>query len=180
MSQAYLPGFLEYWDEHAPQAMQGLAPPYLTVLPMPGFVQIWSGLLCATREDWSVLVRPLVNIRASRLYSCFEGLLESDRFKPFPLFMNIQLIATDVQINIPKTMPLFQVQPLLRATYNEKAHYFEDREGLGLMANGKATMSATDWGNYRKTIRVDVPEQVPEVGQYTVTTRKRHKSEERD
>ena len=178
LSQAYLPGFSDYWDEHAPEDIKGLAPPYLSVLPMRGFVQIWSGLLCATRPDWSVLIRPLANIRASHQFSCFEGLLESDRFQPFPLFINIQLLATDVPINILKVTPLFQVQPLMRGTYGESAHRFAERDGLGLMANGEPAMTAEDWVGYRKTIRVEVPNEAPESGQYTAATRKRTKHEE--
>ena len=161
LSQAYLPGFSEYWNERAPRDMKGLAPPYLSILPVRGFVQIWSGLLCSTRSGWSVLVRPLANIRPSHQFSCFEGLLESDRFQPFPLFINIQLLATDVPINILKVSPLFQVQPLVRGTYGELAHKFSEREGLGPMKNGEPAMTAEDWAGYRKTIRVDIPNEAP-------------------
>ncbi|MEO7887965.1 MAG: hypothetical protein ABIR76_14640, partial [Polaromonas sp.] len=156
----------------------GLAPPYLSMLPVRGFVQIWSGLLCSTRPDWSVLIRPLANVRGSHQFSSFEGLLESDRFQPFPLFMNIQLLATDVPINIPKTSPLFQVQPLMRSTYGDRAHNFSEREGLGLMENGEPAMTAGDWMGYRKTIRVEIPNEAPESGRYTAATRKRTKHEE--
>lgn len=177
LSQAYLPGFNEYWDERVPDDIKGLTPPYLSVLPMRGFIQIWSGLLCSTRPDWSLLVRPLANIRASYQFSCFEGLLESDRFQPFPLFMNIQLLATDVPINISKVEPLFQVQPLMRGTYGERAHGFSERDGLGLMENGEPAMTAEHWAGYRKTIRVQVPDEAPESGQYATATRKRTKHE---
>lgn len=177
LSQAYLPGFAEYWDEHAPEDIKGLAPPYLSVLPMKGFVQIWSGLLCATRPDWSVLIRPLANIRASHQFACFEGLLESDRFQPFPLFINIQLLATDVPINILKVFPLFQVQPLIRGTYGDQAHQFAEREGLGMMENGEPAMTPEHWTGYRKTIRLEVPDAPPETGQYAAATRKRTKHE---
>lgn len=178
LSQAYLPGFVDYWDENAPENMKGLAPAHLSVLPMRGFVQIWSGLLCATAPDWSVLIRPLANIRGSNQYSCFEGLLESDRFQPFPLFINIQLLATDIPIQIPKVMPLFQVQPLHRTTYGDKAHRFAERDGLGLMENGEPAMSAEHWSGYRNTIRVEVPDEAPEQGRYTAATRKRTKHED--
>jgi hypothetical protein len=178
LSQAYLPGFEEYWDANAPEELQGLAPPYLSQLPVRGFVQIWSGLLCGTRADWSLLVRPLANIRGSNMYSCFEGLVESDRFRPFPLFINVQLIATDVAIEIPKMQPLFQVQPLMRATYSDGAHRFAEREGLTQMENGQAAMSDADWAGYRKTIRVEVADEAPEMGHYATATRKRTKHDE--
>ena len=168
--QAQLPGFAEYWDENAPEELQGCPPPFLTHLPVRGYVQIWSGLLCATRPDWSVLVRPPVNIRGSNQYSCFEGLVESDRFRPFPLFINIQLLATDVTIEIPKGAPLFQVQPLMRGTYGDAAHKYVEHEGLAL--------SDADWADYRKTIRVEVSDEPPEMGKYTAATRKRTKHDD--
>lgn len=170
LTDAPLPGFADHWNEHAPDELRDLAPPFITQLPVPGFVQIWSGLLCSTRADWSVLVRPLANMRGSNFYSCFEGVVESDRFRPFPLFINIQLVATDVVIHIPKTVPLFQVQPLMRATYGDEAHRFEEREGLAAMADA-------DWAGYRKTIRVGVADEAPEPAQYTAATRKRTKHE---
>ncbi|MGE0496190.1 MAG: hypothetical protein AB7I35_06605 [Ramlibacter sp.] len=177
LSQAYLPGFSDYWDEHAPEDMRGLAPPYLSSLPIRGYVQIWSGLLCATRPNWSVLVRPPVNIQGSHRFSCFEGLLESDRFQPFPLFMNIQLLATDAPIHIPKLAPLFQVQPLMRQTYGQLAHSFVEREGLARSSEGRDPMTAEDWKGYRKTIRVSAPDEAPDEGQYAVATRRRSKQE---
>lgn len=177
LSHAYLPGFEDYWDQHAPEELRGLAPRFLSRLQIPGLVQIWSGLLCGTRPDWSLLVRPVANMRSSYMYSCYEGLVEADRFKPFPLFMNIQLVATDVVIEIPKMIPLFQVQPLMRSTYGESAHGYSEREGLGMMENGTPAMTIDDWAGYRKTIRVEIPDEVPEAGQYTAATRKRTKHE---
>ncbi len=178
LTHAYLPGFADYWNEHAPESLQDLYPPLLSVLPVRGFVQIWSGLLCSTQKDWSVLIRPPVNMRGSHLYSSFEGLIESDRFQPFPLFTNIQLIATDVAIEIPKMVPLFQVQPLRRDTYGAAAHRFQDSEGLGLSSAGQPAMSEADWQGYRKTVRVETPDEPPESGQYPAATRKRAKHED--
>ncbi len=178
LTSAYLDDLAPYWDAHAPEAMQGLAPPFLTHMPVRGFVQIWSGLMCSMKADWSMLIRPLANVRGSNMYSCFEGVVEFDRFKPSPLFINIQLLATDVVIEIPKLTPLFQVQPLMRATYGDAAHTYAERDGLGALPNGEPAMSADDWAGYRNTIRVSTPEEAPESGQYAVTARKRGKQGE--
>ena len=97
-------------------------PAFLSRLQLPGLVQIWTGLLCSTAPGWSVLVRPPSNMRGSFLYSAYEGIIETDSFRPCPLFMNIQLLATDVDIQLPKLVPLLQVQPLLRETYSENTH----------------------------------------------------------
>lgn len=172
LMQADLPGFSDYWDEHAPPDLRGLSPPFLSRLPMPGLVQVWSGLFCSTRPGWSVLVRPLANVATSRYYRCFEGIVEADTFQPFPLFINIQLVATDVLIQLPKVAPLFQVQPLLRATYAEEAHVMSERVGLGQQDDGDPALSLEQWAGYRRCVRVENYDD-PEVGQYATAVRKR-------
>jgi hypothetical protein len=173
-----LPGFVDYWNEHAPEELHDMPPPFISPLPVRGIVQVWSGLLCATKPDWSVLVRPVVNIKSSNMYTCFEGLVEADRFQPFPLFVNMQLHATDVPIQILKVSPLFQVQPLLRGTYGDEAHTFSERVGLGEQDDGLPAMAAHDWVGYRNTIRLEIPDEPSEPGRYTKATRKRTKHEE--
>src|SRR6185436_3300055 len=133
--------------------------------------------LCSTAPGWSVLVRPPSNMRGSFLYPPYEGLIETDRFKPCPLFMNIQLIATDVDIQIPKLAPLLQVQPLLRATYDENAHSSQEIDGLGMQEDGKPAMSPRDWQDYSRTIRVEEEGQPAESGHYAADARKRAKSD---
>lgn len=177
LEQIQLPNFSDYWDTHAPSHMQGMAPPFMTPFAVSGFLQIWSGLLCSTQPGWSLLVRPVVNIRSSHNFNCFEGLVESDQYKPFPLFINMQLLATDVVIKISKTTPLFQIQPLKRETYGDKAHRHEIREGLELAHDGKPSMSDANWAGFRKTIRVDAPGESIEKAEYTNATRKRTKHE---
>lgn len=171
-----LPGFADYWNEHAPPDMADLAPPFLTRLQLPGLVQIWTGLLCSTRPGWSVLVRPPSNMRGSFLYSPHEGIIETDRFKLCPLFMNIQLIATDVDIQLPKLVPLLQVQPLLRETYGENAHSFQESEGLETQEDGKPALCPREWQAYGRTIRVEVEGQPPESGHYAADARRRAKN----
>jgi hypothetical protein len=171
-----IPGFAEYWNQHAPPDLADLAPPFLTRLPMPGLVQIWTGLLCSSAPGWSVLVRPPSNMRGSFLYSAHEGIIETDTFRPCPLFMNIQLIATDVDIQLPKLVPLLQVQPLLRETYGENAHSSREIDGLDVQNDGQPAMSQHEWQEYRRTIRVEVEGQPPESGQYAVDARKRSRS----
>src|SRR5262245_35652567 len=83
--------FVEYWDENAPGDLKGYWPPFMTAMFVPGIVQIWSGLLVSTAKDWSVLIGPLSNIRQTKHYHCFEGVVETDTFRPCPLFINIQL-----------------------------------------------------------------------------------------
>lgn len=177
LGNSHLPGFPEQWDEHAPSDLKGASPTFLNRLPMRGLVQVWSGLLCATAPDWSILVRPLANVPTSHLFRCFEGVVETDRFRPFPLFMNIQLLATDVVIEIPKAMPLFQVQPLMRDTYGQQAHLSSLRDGFSSQADGTPGMTQDDWAGYRRTTRIDSLEE-PTSGHYAVDTRRRRKHED--
>jgi hypothetical protein len=161
-----LPEADEAWDLHAPGELKGLCPPFLTRLQLPGLVQIWSGLLCGTAPGWSVHVRPVANQRPSFLYSQYEGIVEADRYQPFPLFMNIQLLATDTVIEIPQGVPFFQVQPLQRETYGDTAHRWHEDAGFD-------RMDAEDWRGFRGTIRLEGGDAPPEMGQYTADTRKR-------
>ncbi|MES2937581.1 MAG: DUF6065 family protein [Pseudomonadota bacterium] len=171
-----LPGFSEYWNQHAPPDLVDLAPPFLTRLQMPGLVQVWTGLLCSTQPGWSVLVRPPSNMRGSYLYSPYEGIIETDQFRPCPLFMNIQLVATDVEIQLPKLVPLLQVQPLLRETYGDGAHAAQETDGLETQEDGTPALSPEEWQAYRRTIRVETEGEPPEAGHYAADTRKRAKS----
>jgi hypothetical protein len=176
LSRMELPGFVDYWNGRAPESVRDLAPPFLTRLPIPGLVQIWTGLLCSTALGWSVLVRSPSNMRGSFLYATHEGIVETDRFKPCPLFMNVQLLATDVDIVIPKTVPLLQVQPLLRKTYDAVAHSWHVTDGLDAQLDGRPALSPEEWRAYRQTIRVDVEDEAPEAGHYAADARKRAKA----
>jgi hypothetical protein len=167
LASIHLPDILDHWNSHCPDDLKDMAPPFLTSLFVPGLVQIWSGMLASTAEAWSLLVRPLANVAQSRFYSCFEGLIETDKFKPMPLFMNIKLMATDVAIEIPKTKPLFQVQPILRSCY-ASADCVE--------IEGADKLTEADWIGYRKRIRSSNPgTDSHTLGEYAVSVRKRGK-----
>jgi hypothetical protein len=166
--------FSAHWNEHAPDDLVGFCPPLVSQLPVAGVVQIWSGLLCSAAPDWSVLVRPLANIRGSHLYFVHEGIVEADRFGPFPLIINLQLIAPGVDIVFPMLKPLFQVQPLLRATYLEAAHAAQLLDGIGAPADAAAPrMSEADWRGFRRTVRLEELGSGIEPGSYAQSTRKR-------
>jgi Family of unknown function (DUF6065) len=149
LRSAHLPGFSEYWDENCPEDFLGQAPPYLSSIFVPGVVQIWSGLLVSTAKDWSVLVRPPANLPQSRGFSCYEGIVETDWFKPCPLFVNIKLLATESPIEIPQFKPLFQLQPLHRITYGDESHRTRLSEGFDT-ENG---LTEAEWAEFETTIR---------------------------
>lgn len=169
------PELSSYWDEHCPADMKGGAPPYLSALFVPGVVQIWSGLLVSTAPDWSVLVRPLANLTQSRAFACYEGIIETDWFKPTPLFINIKLSSTDTVIEIPRNKPLFQLQPVHRLSYTAAMDQFVEHEGLQPRRGERGGMSPEDWSGLSSTIRSVSPSRPHDTGRYGADVRKRAK-----
>jgi hypothetical protein len=172
--------FLDYWQQYAPADLKEYPPPYLTALPVPGVVQIWSGLLVSTAPDWSVLIRPLANIPQPLAFQCFEGIVETDQFKPCPLFVNIRLVATERDILIPRDKPLFQLQPIHRSCYAESTlGLYQEYEGIRPRLDGVAGMSREDWEGYRRTTRKSDPaDDDHHGGSYGASVRRRAKRED--
>ena len=119
LTSAQFPGFAKQFDRAAPERLKGFSPPFITALLEPGIIQLWTGLMVRTAEDWSVLVRPPANMPRSLYYDSYEGVVEADRWFG-PLFTNLRLIKTDVPIHFSTDTPLLQVQPLHRSTYAEE------------------------------------------------------------
>jgi len=152
---------LDWWRQHAPDGIE--PPPVLTSLFVPGIVQLWTGLLVSTAPDWSLMVRPLANLTRSHAYLPYEGIIETDEFRPCPLFINIRLIETDRDIFFDKAKPLFQVQPLPRIAYiGERAPPVEDIETM------------TEWDGLAHTVRIPGARKP---GTYAAAVRRRAKRE---
>jgi hypothetical protein len=169
--------FTDYWDEHAPDDLKGCSPPFLSANFVPGIVQIWSGLLISTAEDWSVLIGPPANLAQSKSYACYEGIIETDRFKPCPLFINVRLQSTDAEILIPKNKPLFQVRPLMRQSYSDRVFHHQEFDGLSARDGDKGSMSPDNWHGYRSTVRRTDASQERTTGAYGAALRQRAKQE---
>src|SRR4029077_19419016 len=84
---------LERWNRYAPDNLKDRPPPYLSNLFVPGLVQVWSGLLIGSDANWSIHVRPPANLVQSPTYACYEAIIETDQFRPCPLFIYLRLIA---------------------------------------------------------------------------------------
>jgi len=168
--------FVDLWDSNVPGDLKGRAPPFLSGLFVPGIVQVWSGFFVSSARDWSVLIRPVANVVQSRAFACYEGIIESDRFKPMPLFVNIRLIATDAEIVIPKLTPLFQVQPIHRESYSEATLTYSALSEAQDMEGDIFGMSPADWDGFRTTIRdIDPRKGNHSVGSYGARVRRRAK-----
>jgi hypothetical protein len=176
LSGMHVQEFSEYWDSNAPADLKGYAPPFVISLFVPGMIQIWSGLLVSTAKDWCVLVGPISNLPQSKNFATFEGIIETDTFKPCPLFINMRLLTTDREILIPRNKPLFQVRPLRRECYAEDVLKPLEYEGLSRREAGEGGMSEEDWNGFRSTLRtVDGPTHIP--GSYGAERRRRARRE---
>src|SRR2546421_10741074 len=169
LQSAQYPGFAAVFDRLAPKRLRGFAPPFLTALPEPGLVQVWTGLFVESVEDWSILVRPPANLPRNIAYDLYEGIVESDRWFG-PLFTNLRLIKTDVPIPFSTETPLLQVQPLHRSTYAE-----EVSNRFGLIEN-LSEFPADAWSRYEENIVKPNLEPARPVGAYAAEVRRRKRS----
>jgi len=168
LTSAQFPGFQAVFDRHAPKHLRGFAPPFITAVPEPGIVQLWTGLMVSSAEDWSILVRPPANLPRNLAFDLYEGIVETDRWFG-PLFTNLRLIKTDVPIHFSTETPLLQVQPLHRSTYAEAVS-----NSCGLVSD-LAAFPVEAWSRYEQTI-VKPNIEPRAAGAYAAETRRRRRS----
>ncbi len=168
LTTAQFPGYSKLFDRTAPERLRGFSPPFLTALLEPGIIQLWTGLMVRTAEDWSILVRPPANLPRSLAFDSYEGIVEADRWFG-PLFTNLRLIKTDVPIHFSSDTPLLQVQPLHRSTYAEEV---SNRFGL---VDGLAKFPDEAWLGYEEHIVKPMLEPT-RAGAYGASVRRRRRS----
>ena len=163
--------FHEKWNRHCPSHLVDRAPPFLATIFAPGVLQVWSGLLISTEEGWSTHVRGIANADFSSSYQYYEGIVETDGYGPWPLFVNLRLTATNRPIQFNRNKPLFQLQVVPRSAYGAGSK-FE-------MAGTTEAMTDADWQGFSGTIRAADPREEPDrrIGDYAARTRKRRKGE---
>ena len=164
---AQFPGFQAAFDRQAPQRLRGFAPPFLTAVPEPGIVQVWTGLMIESAENWSVLVRPPANLPRNLAFDVYEGIVETDRWFG-PLFTAIRLVKTDVPIHFSTEIPLIQVQPLHRSVYSD-----EVSNAFGVV---KHPFPAEAWSRYEQTIVKPNLDPARPVAAYATSVRRRRRS----
>lgn len=167
LTSAQFPGYPAVFDRTAPKRLRGFAPPFLTAVPEPGIVQLWSGLMIESAENWSVLVRPPANLPRNLAFDSYEGIIETDRWLG-PLFTNIRLVKTDIPIHFSTETPLMQVQPLHRSTYaDEVSNRFA-------VIGDPSSFPAHVWERYEEAIVRPSVDPRP-AGAYAVSVRRRRK-----
>src|SRR3984885_4423510 len=166
MPAAQFPGFAARFNAGAPAALQDCAPPFLTALPEPGSLQIWTGLMARTAPGWHLLVRAPANLPAAGGFSLYEGIVETDRWFG-PLFTNLRFTRTNVPIRMRADFPLLQLQPVPKFAYPDEPlssmQFVSDMGGL----------QANDWADYHSTIVVPNEDPDRAFGGYAVAVRKR-------
>ncbi|MGQ0568974.1 MAG: hypothetical protein ACT4P5_05475 [Armatimonadota bacterium] len=168
LTSAQYPGYQAVFDRVAPKRLRGFAPPFLTAVPEPGLIQVWTGFFIESAENWSVLVRPPANLPRSLAFDLYEGIVETDRWFG-PLFTNIRLIKTDVPIHFSTETPLVQVQPLHRSTYAD-----EVSNGFAVIGDPRG-FPAEAWERYEEAIVKPSVEPRP-AGAYAASVRRRRRS----
>ncbi|MFC0408496.1 DUF6065 family protein [Roseomonas elaeocarpi] len=172
LGASQFPNFRTQFDDAAPEEIKGYSPTFLGALPEPGVVQVWSGLFARSRPGWSLLVRPPVNLPRSRGYDLFEGMVEADRWFG-PLFINVRLTRTHAPVEFAANMPLFQVQPVHRASYtDENLNSFAVEPGLSSLGPG-------EWSAYHETVVWPSQNKCPH-GRDATAVRKRRRLEMAD
>jgi Family of unknown function (DUF6065) len=169
LNTAQFPGFVNRFDSAAPDFAQGCAPPFLTVLPEPGALQIWTGLFARTAADWSLLVRAPANLLQPGGYMVYEGILETDQWFG-PLFANVRFTRTSAPVRFCTEQPMAQVQPL-------PGHAYAD-ETLNSAAEIRDLESwqTQDWSDYDRDIIQPNSVEKHQPGRYATAVRRRRKS----
>jgi len=166
LPSAQFPGFSARFDAAAPEMLKGCAPPFLTALPEPGTLQIWTGLMARTAPDWSLLIRAPANLPCPGGHHVFEGIVEADRWFG-PLFVNVRLTRTHAPIRLRPDFPLLQVQPLPRNAYADDT----------LIANRfvkcMECFATEDWADYHQSVAQPNADHDRPFGAYAVAARKR-------
>lgn len=168
MPEAAFPGFVEQWNNQAPSELHDYVPPFLSMGEDHGLVQIWTGALARTRDNWSLLIRgPVNDARRSLGYDVLEGVVAADRYGGH-LFANLKLLKTDQPIMLLRNRPLIQVVPIHRSQYDSMTL---DQVAVG----GFTDVPSERWTSYKEWI-VDRPQaRLP--GDYAVRERKRRAAE---
>jgi hypothetical protein len=165
LSAAQLPDYAAEFDSIAPAALKGCSPPFLTALPEPGTLQLWTGLIAETAPDWHLLVRSPANLPQAGGICLFEGIVETDRWFG-PLFTNMRFTRSHIPVRLRADYPLVLAQPVPRHVYGA-----ETLDSMGVTP-GPSGLSAAHWDAY--TASIVEPNGRPEraFGAYAVAARK--------
>jgi hypothetical protein len=168
LPSAQFPGFAAEFDAAAPDCLGGCSPPFLTALPEPGLVQIWTGLMARTAPGWNLLVRAPANLPAPGGVVHYEGIVETDSWTG-PLFTNLRLTRTNVPVRLRADYPLVHVQPVHSSACSDAI-----LGGMSL-AGELENLPEEVWAGYHATIAEPNEDPNRPFGAYAVAARRRRK-----
>ena len=166
---AQFPGFLEEFNAVAPLPLRDCSPPFLTALPEPGLLQIWTGLMARTAPGWHLLLRAPANIPGASGFSHYEGIVATDDWFG-PLFTNVRLTRTHAPVRMRADFPLLLLQPVQHVAYSDVV--MSSMKFMGDMRQ----LQNDDWTDYHATIVVPNEDPDRAFGAYAVTARKRRQT----
>lgn len=143
LTAAQFPHFSATFDRFATPDLQGCSPPFLTALPEPGMVQVWTGHFVRCAPGWSLHMRAPANMPPQGAYRAYEGIVEADAYFA-PVFANLALTRSDEPVHFSRTLPLIQLQPVPRAAFTPEAL------SSATTVEGLAGLDEADWADYRK------------------------------
>lgn len=166
LPSAQMPGYTDEFDAVAPAALKGCSPPFLTALPEPGALQMWTGLIAETAPGWNLLVRAPANLPSPGGICLFEGIVETDHWFG-PLFGNMRFTRSHSPIRLRADYPLLQVQPVQRQTYSSE---ILDRMKV---TPRPSDLTPTHWDAYHASIVEPNSRPDRAFGAYATTARKK-------
>jgi hypothetical protein len=166
LPSAQMPDYAAEFDAVAPESLKGCSPPFLTALPEPGALQMWTGLIAETAPGWHLLARAPANMAGPGGVSLFEGLIETDRWFG-PLFANMRFTRSHTPIRLRSDYPILQVQPVQRMTYSAETL---DRMSV---SPGPEHLTEAQWAAYHATIAEPNSRPDRAFGAYATAARKK-------
>jgi hypothetical protein len=169
MPSAQFPGFAAQFNAATTPTLQDCSPPFLTALPEPGLLQIWTGLMARTAPGWHLLLRAPANLPTPGGFSLYEGIIATDRWFG-PLFVNLRLTRSHLPVRMRADFPLLHIQPVQQIAYSE-----EILSSVSVLTDMRE-LQDTDWADYRSTIVTPNEDQDRAFGAYAVATRKQRQT----
>ncbi|WP_422041104.1 DUF6065 family protein [Roseibium sp.] len=155
-------GFKKEWENLAPGTLKRHFPAFLRPVPLPGTLQIFTGHFVETAPGWSVLVRAPANVPRGP-FQVYEGIVETDEFKPCPIFVNLRITETGREIRLPFNVPLAQIQLLPRQLYKQ------DQKRVAYIEQAESVAAMFPWDRFTDTVHSEPHPR----GRYAVARRKR-------
>jgi len=169
MPSAQFPGFAAEFNEAAPPALRDCSPPFLTALPEPGTLQLWTGLMARTAPGWHLHLRAPANLPLAGGFSLFEGIVATDSWFG-PLFTVMRLTRTHMPVRLQADFPLLQASPIEWRTYGN------DMLSRMAFARGVEALHAEDWDAYRESVVIPNEDPNRAFGRYAVAERRRRRT----